>query len=244
MEQSGNVRIITFTAGEFRDVENAKPIAGRTTNSAELRNALAILSGITPELHARVRAVSAPSIDKTALLLDNDVQVFMGSAEDLGKKDQLVREILAKQKLPTRLVGKRIWKERFEDINAVERYLARNGIAVRKFFLHISKGEQRKRFLKRLEDRTRNWKFSATDMQERKYWNAYMSAYEDMIQHTATPQAPWYVIPADNKWFARLTVASAVVDTLEELKLNFPKVSAAERKELAAQRALLEGKSK
>jgi polyphosphate kinase 2 (PPK2 family) len=115
---------------------------------------------------------------------------------------------------------------------------------VLKFFLHVSKEEQRRRFLKRLEERERNWKFSASDTRERQHWNAYMDAYEDMIRHTATPHAPWYVVPADNKWFARMTVAAAIVDTLEALNLSFPKVTAAQRKELAAQRALLEGKSK
>ena len=153
-------------------------------------------------------------------------------------------ELLAKQRIPPALVTKSIWKERFEDINAVERYLTRNGVAVLKFFLNISKAEQRKRFLKRLEDRRKNWKFSANDIRERQHWNAYMEAYEDMIRHTATPHAPWYVIPSDNKWFARMTVAAAVVDTLEELNLSYPKVTGAARKDLAEQRALLAGKSK
>jgi PPK2 family polyphosphate:nucleotide phosphotransferase len=148
-------------------------------------------------------------------------------------------ELLTKQRIPPALVTKKIWAERFEDINAVERYLARNGVVVRKFFLHVSKKEQKRRFLRRLEEQEKNWKFSASDIQERAHWDAYMKAYEDMIRHTATPEAPWYVIPADNKWFTRLAVAEAIVDTLETLHLSFPKVSAAERKELAAARVAL-----
>ena len=151
-------------------------------------------------------------------------------------------ELLAKQKIPDSLVTKDIWKERFEDITCLERYLARNGVVVRKFFLHVSKKEQKRRFLSRLEEPEKNWKFSANDAKEREYWDDYMKAYEDMIRNTATPHAPWYVIPADNKWFTRLAVAAAIVLTLEGLNLAFPKVDAEKHKELEAVRAMLEGK--
>jgi PPK2 family polyphosphate:nucleotide phosphotransferase len=149
-------------------------------------------------------------------------------------------ELLEKQKIPPELVTKDIWKERYKDIRAFERYLTRNGVVVRKFFLHVSKKEQKKRFLERLENPEKNWKFSAGDVKERKFWDEYMEAYEDMIRHTATEDAPWYVVPADNKWFTRVVVAAAVVSTLGSLDLSYPKVSEAERKELAAaKRALL-----
>ena len=121
---------------------------------------------------------------------------------------------LRAQKLPDQLITKHIWDERYEDINAFERYLARNGVVVRKFFLNVSKKEQKKRFLERLEDSKKNWKFSMADVQERGFWKDYQEAYEEMIQHTATKHAPWYVIPADNKWFTRLAVASAIIETL------------------------------
>src|SRR6202007_2175574 len=113
------------------------------------------------------------------------------------------------QKLPDRLVTKHIWEERYEDINAFERYLTRNGVVVRKFFLHVSKEEQKRRFLERLETPEKNWKFSANDIKERAFWDDYMAAYEDMIRHTSSPEAPWYVVPADNKWFTRIAVAAA-----------------------------------
>ncbi len=151
-------------------------------------------------------------------------------------------EVFKNEKIPPPLVTKNIWNERFEDICAFERYLGRNGIIVRKFFLNVSKKEQKKRFLARLEEPEKNWKFSASDIHEREFWDDYMEAYEDMIQNTSTPDAPWYVVPADNKWYTRLVVASAIVDTLEDLDLAYPKVDAAKRKELQAARALLEKK--
>jgi PPK2 family polyphosphate:nucleotide phosphotransferase len=143
------------------------------------------------------------------------------------------------EKLPEKLVTKHIWDERYEDINAAEGYLTRNGIVIRKFFLNISKEEQRKRFLARLDDPKKYWKFSAADIRERGFWKDYQAAYEEMIQRTATKHAPWYVIPADNKWFTRLAVASATIDTLNQLDLSFPEVSKAEKKEQAAARAAL-----
>jgi PPK2 family polyphosphate:nucleotide phosphotransferase len=149
-------------------------------------------------------------------------------------------EILGNQKLPKRLVTKHIWQERFEDINNLERYLTRNGIAVVKFFLHVSKKEQKRRFLERLETPDKNWKFSAADIKERQCWDDYQGAYEDMIRHTATPQAPWYVVPADNKWFTRLVVAQAVVDALKGMNLKYPKVSGDEQAALAKARQQLE----
>ena len=153
-------------------------------------------------------------------------------------------EYLQKQKLPPELVTKDIWKDRFEEINAFERYLARNGYVIRKFFLNVSKKEQKKRFLERLEQEEKNWKFSLADAKERGFWEKYMEAYEDMIQHTATPHAPWVVVPADDKPLARLIVAAAVVDAMQDMKLAFPKVSEAQKAELAAARKALESEKK
>src|SRR5438132_991745 len=149
---------------------------------------------------------------------------------------------LNNEKVPPSQITKKIWEERFEDICAFERYLIRNGIVVRKFFLNLSKKEQAKRFLARLDEPEKNWKFSAADVHEREYWNDYMDAYEDMVRNTATPAAPWYVVPADNKWFSRLVVASAMIDTLERLSLRYPKVDASRRKELDEARKFLEAK--
>jgi PPK2 family polyphosphate:nucleotide phosphotransferase len=143
------------------------------------------------------------------------------------------RKFLAKAKLPPKLVGKNIWQERFEDIRNFERYLGRNGVVVRKFFLHVSKKEQKQRFLDRINDPLKNWKFSANDASERDYWDDYMKAYEEMIQETATRHAPWYVVPADNKWFTRVIVASAVIEALASLDLAYPKVDELKLKELA-----------
>ena len=143
-------------------------------------------------------------------------------------------EFLAKAKLPPKLVGKNIWEERYEDMRNFEQYLARNGIIVRKFFLHVSKKEQKQRFLDRIDDPQKNWKFSSNDASERDYWDDYMEAYEEMIQGTATKEAPWYVVPADNKWFTRVVVASAVIETLDSLDLAYPKVDESKLKELAA----------
>jgi PPK2 family polyphosphate:nucleotide phosphotransferase len=143
-------------------------------------------------------------------------------------------EFMAKQKLPPELVGKNIWQERFEDIRNFEQYLARNGVVVQKIFLHVSKKEQKQRFLDRIEDPLKNWKFSSNDANERDYWDDYMAAYEEMIQETATKHAPWYVVPADNKWFTRVVVASAVIEALASLDLAYPEVDESKLKELAA----------
>jgi PPK2 family polyphosphate:nucleotide phosphotransferase len=151
--------------------------------------------------------------------------------------------LLKAEKLPDRLVGKHIWQDRYEDINAFERYLTRNGTVIRKFFLHVSKKEQKKRFLARLDDSKKNWKFSMDDIKEREYWKDYAEAYEEMIQATATKHAPWYIVPADNKWFGRLVVASVIVEALDSLDLAFPDVDKEKRKELQQIRdALLAGK--
>jgi len=139
------------------------------------------------------------------------------------------------------LVSKNIWRERYEDINAYEKYLARNGTLIRKFFLNVSKSEQRQRFLDRLDEPEKHWKFSAADIEERQHWNDYMRAYEDMIRATSTDHAPWYVVPADHKWYTRLVVAAAIVQALEELDLHFPRTSVAKRRELQAARVQLAG---
>ncbi len=149
-------------------------------------------------------------------------------------------ELLQNEKLPESLISKNIWKQRYEDINAFERYLTGNGILVLKFFLHLSKKEQKKRFLARLEDSNKNWKFSMADVKERGYWKEYQNVYEEMIQNTATKQAPWYVVPADNKWFTRVAVAMAVVTELNDLNLSYPEVEKSKRKELAKVRESLE----
>jgi polyphosphate kinase 2 (PPK2 family) len=148
-------------------------------------------------------------------------------------------ELLEQQRLPTRLVTRDVWRERYQDIRGFERYLSRNGVVVRKFFLHVSKGEQRSRFLERLESPHKNWKFSPADVGERGHWNKYMAAYEDTIRNTASRHAPWYVVPADNKWFTRLVVASAVIDALASLGLEYPRFDPARLKELAAAKASL-----
>src|SRR5215470_3089909 len=148
-------------------------------------------------------------------------------------------EILKQQKMPRPLVGKRIWDERLADIEHFEDYLTRQGVIILKFFLQVSREEQKKRFLKRLDTPEKNWKFSASDVQERKFWDDYMRAYEEAIRATASKQAPWFVVPADNKWFTRLVVASAIVEAVEQLDLTYPKIDAEKKKELAAMRAAL-----
>jgi PPK2 family polyphosphate:nucleotide phosphotransferase len=154
------------------------------------------------------------------------------------------KELLAKQKIPKPLVTRNIWRERFEDITAIERYLARNGIVILKFFLNVSRKEQRERFLERLEEPAKNWKFSHADIAERALWPRYMAAYQDLIRHTSTRAAPWHVVPADHKWFARVVIGSAIVSALDKLDLHFPKVDKADRSEFAKVREALlaEGK--
>jgi len=148
-------------------------------------------------------------------------------------------EILNRQKIPSPLVGKCIWDERLADIAHFENYLCRQGVIILKFFLHLSRDEQKKRFMKRLDNPEKNWKFSASDVHERKFWADYMRAYEKAIRATATKHAPWFVVPADNKWFTRLVVAAAIVEAVEELDLTYPRVDAEKKKELATMRAEL-----
>jgi PPK2 family polyphosphate:nucleotide phosphotransferase len=153
------------------------------------------------------------------------------------------QEILAREKMPQVLVTNKIWQERFEDINAFERHLARNGTIVLKIFLNVSKNEQRKRFLERLDEAEKNWKFSVNDILERERWDEYMLAYEEMIRNTSTKSAPWYVIPANHKWFARLAVAEVIIHALDALDLAFPEVDAISQKKLKGVRAALKRES-
>ena len=146
------------------------------------------------------------------------------------------------ERIPSSLMTDDLWQQRFQDICSFERYLDRNGMVVRKFFLNVSRKEQKKRFLARLEEPEKNWKFSSADVRERECWDDYMQAYEDMIRHTATKHAPWFVVPADKKWFTRLVVAAAIVDTLDSLDLSYPEVDPDKRKELEKARAMLSGK--
>jgi len=208
-----------------------------------------VMSGINPQ-GCQVYSFKAPTSDD----LDHDymwrcqkclpergrIGIFNRSYYEETLVVRVHPEFLAKQKLPSELVTKDIWQERFQDVRAFERYLSRNGILVRKFFLHVSKKEQKRRFLARVDNPEKNWKFSGADMSERGFWNDYQKAYEDMIQNTATKNAPWYVVPADNKWFTRVVVAAAVIDALASLDLAYPKVSKAQLKELAAAKVALE----
>src|SRR5258708_3242686 len=144
--------------------------------------------------------------------------------------------LLRAERLPDELITKHIWDQRYEAINGYEEYLTRNGVMIRKFFLHVSKEAQKKRFFERLEDPKKNWKFAMADVSERRFWKDYQEAYEEMIQNTAAKHAPWFVVPADNKWFTRLIVASAIIQALEELHLSFPDVDKTKKKELEAVR--------
>jgi len=209
-----------------------------------------VMSGINPQ-GCQVFSFKAPSSED----LDHDfmwriwrclpergrIGIFNRSYYEEMLVVRVHPEILANQKLPANVVTKKIWQERFEDVAAFERYLARNGYAIAKFFLHVSRKEQKARFLERLERPEKNWKFSLADAKEREHWGDYMAASEDMIRHTAAPHAPWYVLPADNKWFTRLAVAAAIYETLRRLDLKFPKVDDAKKADLAAARATLLG---
>jgi PPK2 family polyphosphate:nucleotide phosphotransferase len=212
-----------------------------------------VMSGVNPA-GCEVHSFKAPSAEE----LDHDflwrhafhlpargkIGIFNRSHYEEVLVVRVHRELLHEEKIPRPLVTKKIWKERLEDICAWERYLGRNGVVIRKFLLHVSREEQRRRFLSRLEEPEKNWKFSPSDVKERKYWDTYMAAYEDAVRHTATPDAPWYVVPADNKWFTQLVVASAIVDTLRELRLTYPRVSGRRKQELLAAKRLLERNSK
>jgi len=207
-----------------------------------------VMSGVNPQ-GCQVYSFKTPSAEE----LDHDylwrcmkclpnrghIGIFNRSYYEETLVVRVHPEYLAAQKLPPECVTKHIWKERFQDIRAFERYLNRNGTIILKFFLHISKKEQQKRFLDRLDHPDKNWKFSASDAKERGFWKDYMKAYEDMIRETATPDAPWYVVPADNKWYTRAVVAAAIIDALASLDLRYPEVSTAKRRELAAARTAL-----
>ncbi|HSC06813.1 MAG TPA: polyphosphate kinase 2 family protein [Steroidobacteraceae bacterium] len=207
-----------------------------------------VMSGVNPQ-GCQVASFKAPSSED----LDHDylwrcmkhlpergrIGIFNRSYYEECLVVRVHRELLAKQKLPEEVVGKRIWNERFEDIRDFERYLSRNGTVIRKFFLNVGRGEQKRRFLERLDDPDKNWKFSTSDARERGYWKDYMEAYDEMIRETATEYAPWYVVPANNKWFTRIVVAAAIIEALASLDLRYPKVDKHKRQELAAARRML-----
>jgi PPK2 family polyphosphate:nucleotide phosphotransferase len=207
-----------------------------------------VMSGVNPQ-GCQVYSFKAPSDEE----LDHDflwrttcrlpergrIGIFNRSYYEEVLVVRVHPELLARQRLPDGLVTRHIWRERHEDINAFEQYLARNGVVVRKFFLHVSREEQRTRFLERLERPEKHWKFSLDDVRERRHWANYMAAYEDMIRRTSSPHAPWYVVPADHKWFSRLVVVSAIIDTLRSLDLAFPALDAARMKEIEAARVAL-----
>jgi len=208
-----------------------------------------VMSGVNPQ-GCQVYSFKAPSAEE----LDHDylwrcmrslpnrgnIGIFNRSYYEEVLAVRVHKDFLEKQKLPPSLITNSLWQDRYEDISNVERYLARNGIVIRKFFLHVSKKEQKKRFLERLDDPDKNWKFSVADARERGFWTDYQRAYEDMIKATASRHAPWYVVPADNKWFTRIVVAAAIIDALGSLDLEFPKVDEQTMREMAKARAALE----
>ena len=208
-----------------------------------------VMSGVNP-VGCQVFSFKAPSAEE----LDHDfmwralrclpergrIGIFNRSYYEEMLVVRVHPELLHAQKLPPALVTDDIWRERFDDVRNIERYLARNGVVILKFFLHVSQGEQRARFLDRLEQPEKNWKFSMADAKERNFWDDYQKAYEDVIQHTASAHAPWYVVPADRKWFTRLVVAGAIIDALEDLDLEYPVVDARRREELRLVQAELE----
>jgi PPK2 family polyphosphate:nucleotide phosphotransferase len=208
-----------------------------------------VMSGLNPQ-GSQVYSFKAPSAEE----LNHDylwrtmqrvpergwIGIFNRSYYEEVLVVRVHENVLGKERIPESLITKHIWEDRFEEINAFERYLSRNGIVIRKFFLNLSKKEQKRRFLSRLDEPQKNWKFSAADVQERAYWDDYMKAYEQMIKNTASEHAPWYVVPADNKWYTRLVVAAAIAETLESLKLDYPKVGPEQRKQLLEAKKILE----
>ncbi|HOE66918.1 MAG TPA: polyphosphate kinase 2 family protein [Candidatus Hydrogenedentes bacterium] len=208
-----------------------------------------VMSGVNPQ-GVQVFSFKAPSEEE----LDHDylwrcmkalpergrIGIFNRSYYEEVLVARVHPEILERQRIPKNLRTKDIWKDRFEDINNFERYLTRNGIVVLKFFLNVSKDEQRQRFLDRINAPAKNWKFSSADVAEREYWDEYMNAYEDVFSHTSTKWAPWHIVPADHKWFTRVAVADIIVSSLEGLKLKYPKVSEEAQKALQEQKRLLE----
>jgi PPK2 family polyphosphate:nucleotide phosphotransferase len=209
-----------------------------------------VMSGINPQ-GCQVDSFKAPSSEE----LDHDylwrclkrlpergrIGIFNRSYYEEVLVLRVHEDLLKKQKLPVELVTPKIWDERYEDIRNVEHYLSRNGYVIRKIFLNVSKEEQKRRFMERLETPNKHWKFSASDAKERQYWNAYMDAYQAAIRATATPHAPWYVIPADNKWYTRVVVAAAIIDALEALDLKFPEMTETQKGTLAEARKALVG---
>ncbi len=211
-----------------------------------------VMTGVNPQ-GCEVHAFKAPSSEE----LDHDylwrttrclprrgnIGIFNRSYYEETLVVRVHQNILARQQLPSALVTKNIWRERFEDINAYERYLTRQGVVIRKFFLHVSKEEQRLRFLERLDKPEKNWKFQPADVGERANYAAYMAAYEDMIRHTSTEWAPWYVVPADRKWFTRLVVSAVVIDAIESIDPTFPQVDPKVRAEFRRVKAALEAEA-
>ncbi|HVJ46431.1 MAG TPA: polyphosphate kinase 2 family protein [Luteolibacter sp.] len=207
-----------------------------------------VMSGVNPQ-GCQVVAFGPPSekeLDHTWLwrcMLElperGRIGIFNRSYYEETLVARVKKQVLASQKIPADLVTDDIWKERFDDIRHFEKHLSRNGTIVRKFFLHVSKGEQRRRFLSRLDDPEKNWKFRMGDLDDRELWDDYQDAYEKAIRHTATSHSPWYVIPADHKWYARLAVAAVVVETLASLDLHFPEIDPAQREVLAQARTRL-----
>jgi len=207
-----------------------------------------VMSGINPQ-GCQVFSFKAPTSEE----LDHDymwrcikrlpergrIGIFNRSYYEETLIVRVHQELLVKQKLSEKLVTKHIWNERFQDIRNLEKYLTRNGIIVRKFFLHVSKEEQKKRFLERIDNPDKNWKFEFGDVKERESWNDYMHAYEDMIRNTATEDSPWYVVPADNKWFTRLVVSAAIINAISSLDLKYPEISSEKLKELTEAKRIL-----
>lgn len=207
-----------------------------------------VMSGVNPQgcQVCSFKAPSAQDLDHDYLWRANQslpergrIGIFNRSYYEETLVVRVHPELLAKQSLPPALLGPKLWKQRFEDIRHYEQYLNRNGVVVLKFFLHLSKKEQKRRFLQRLERPEKNWKFSAADIRERGFWEDYMQAYQEMIRETATAQAPWYVVPADHKWFTRLVVAAAVIERLDALDLRYPEVSPEAKQALARAREQL-----
>jgi len=212
-----------------------------------------VMSGINPQ-GCEVHSFKQPSAEELQhdflwrvaqrLPTNGRIGIFNRSHYEEVLTVRVHKELLASQKLPKRLVGKELWQQRFDDIRAFERHLARNGTLILKFFLNVSKDEQRRRFLSRIDEPAKRWKFSMSDVAERKLWDEYMHAYDDLIRQTSRPEAPWFVVPADNKWFTRLVVVGAMVQELGALDLDFPKVEGKVLKELRkAEKALKREKS-
>lgn len=208
-----------------------------------------VMSGVNPQ-GVQVSSFKQPSVEeldhdflwRTTVRLParGDIGVFNRSYYEEVLVVRVHPEFLKRQRLPKQLAGKDLWKKRFEDIRNLEQHLTRNGTVIRKFFLNVSNEEQSRRFLARLDEPDKNWKFSDADVKERQYWDDYMNAYEDMIRHTATPEAPWYVVPANHKWFMHLMVSAAIIDALESLDLAYPQVDSDRLKELQGARKALE----